>query len=208
MKTFPKPLSTKEEQKYLLQLKQGDKNARNILIEKNLRLVAHIVKKYSISDMDMEDIMSIGTIGLIKAIDTFEMDKNIRLATYASRCIENELLMMFRNGKKLAKEVYMNEAIHIDNAGNTISLIDIIESRDEDIADKLEVIENEKKLYSYIEELSKREKFIIYNRYGLGGRKEMTQREIAKLLGISRSYVSRIEKKALYKLKNKFKKVK
>ena len=208
MKTFPKPLSTKEEQKYLLQLKQGDKNARNILIEKNLRLVAHIVKKYSISDMDMEDIMSIGTIGLIKAIDTFEMDKNIRLATYASRCIENELLMMFRNGKKLAKEVYMNEAIHIDNAGNTISLIDIIESRDEDIADKLEVIENEKKLYSFIEELSKREKFIIYNRYGLGGRKEMTQREIAKLLGISRSYVSRIEKKALYKLKNKFKKVK
>ena len=208
MKTFPKPLSTKEEQKYLLQLKQGDKNARNILIEKNLRLVAHIVKKYSVSDMDMEDIMSIGTIGLIKAIDTFEMDKNIRLATYASRCIENELLMMFRNGKKLAKEVYMNEAIHIDNAGNTISLIDIIESRDEDIADKLEVIENEKKLYSYIEELSKREKFIIYNRYGLGGRKEMTQREIAKLLGISRSYVSRIEKKALYKLKNKYKKVK
>ena len=208
MKTFPKPLSTKEEQKYLLQLKQGDKNARNILIEKNLRLVAHIVKKYSISVMDLEDIMSIGTIGLIKAIDTFEMDKNIRLATYASRCIENELLMMFRNGKKLAKEVYMNEAIHIDNAGNTISLIDIIESRDEDIADKLEVIENEKKLYSFIEELSKREKFIIYNRYGLGGRKEMTQREIAKLLGISRSYVSRIEKKALYKLKNKFKKVK
>ena len=208
MKTFPKPLSTKEEQTYLVKLKQGDKNARNILIEKNLRLVAHIAKKYSITDMDIDDIMSIGTIGLIKAIDTFEMDKNIRLATYASRCIENELLMMFRNGKKMAREVYINEAIHIDNAGNEISLIDIIESRDEDIAEKLEVMENVKKLYAYIEELTKREKFIIYNRYGLGGRREMTQREIANLLGISRSYVSRIEKKALYKLKNKFKKVK
>lgn len=208
MKTFPKPLSTKEEQTYLVKLKQGDKNARNILIEKNLRLVAHIAKKYSITDMDIDDIMSIGTIGLIKAIDTFEMDKNIRLATYASRCIENELLMMFRNGKKMAREVYINEAIHIDNAGNEISLIDIIESRDEDITEKLEVMENVKKLYAYIEELTKREKFIIYNRYGLGGRKEMTQREIAKILGISRSYVSRIEKKALYKLKNKYKKVK
>lgn len=208
MKTFPKPLSTKEEQTYLVKLKQGDKNARSILIEKNLRLVAHIAKKYSITDMDIDDIMSIGTIGLIKAIDTFEMDKNIRLATYASRCIENELLMMFRNGKKMAREVYINEAIHIDNAGNKISLIDIIESRDEDIAEKLEVMENVKKLYAYIEELTKREKFIIYNRYGLAGRKEMTQREIANLLGISRSYVSRIEKKALYKLKNKYKKVK
>lgn len=208
MKTFPKPLSTKEEQTYLVKLKQGDKNARNILIEKNLRLVAHIAKKYSITDMDIDDIMSIGTIGLIKAIDTFEMDKNIRLATYASRCIENELLMMFRNGKKMAREVYINEAIHIDNAGNEISLIDIIESRDEDITEKLEVMENVKKLYAYLEELTKREKFIIYNRYGLGGRREMTQREIAKILGISRSYVSRIEKKALYKLKNKYKKVK
>lgn len=208
MKTFPKPLSTKEEQTYLVKLKQGDKNARNILIEKNLRLVAHIAKKYSITDMDIDDIMSIGTIGLIKAIDTFEMNKNIRLATYASRCIENELLMMFRNGKKMAREVYINEAIHIDNAGNEISLIDIIESRDEDITEKLEVMENVKKLYAYIEELTKREKFIIYNRYGLGGRREMTQREIAKILGISRSYVSRIEKKALCKLKNKYKKVK
>ena len=208
MKTFPKPLSTKEEQTYLVKLKQGDKNARNILIEKNLRLVAHIAKKYSITDMDIDDIMSIGTIGLIKAIDTFEMNKNIRLATYASRCIENELLMMFRNGKKMAREVYINEAIHIDNAGNEISLIDIIESRDEDITEKLEVMENVKKLYAYLEELTKREKFIIYNRYGLGGRREMTQREIAKILGISRSYVSRIEKKALCKLKNKYKKVK
>ena len=208
MKTFPKPLSTKEEQTYLVKLKQGDKNARNILIEKNLRLVAHIAKKYSITDMDIDDIMSIGTIGLIKAIDTFEMNKNIRLATYASRCIENELLMMFRNGKKMAREVYINEAIHIDNAGNEISLIDIIESRDEDITEKLEVMENVKKLYAYLEELTKREKFIIYNRYGLGGRREMTQREIAKILGISRSYVSRIEKKALGKLKNKYKKVK
>lgn len=208
MKTFPKPLSTKEEQVYLVKLKQGDKNARNILIEKNLRLVAHIAKKYSITDMDIDDIMSIGTIGLIKAIDTFEIDKNIRLATYASKCIENELLMMFRNGKKLAKEVYINEAIHTDNAGNEISLIDIIESKDEDIAEKLETMENVKKLYIYLDELTKREKFIIYNRYGLGGRREMTQREIASLLGISRSYVSRIEKKALFKLNNMYKKVK
>ena len=204
MRTFPKPLSTKEEQFYLIKFKQGDKEARNILIEKNLRLVAHIVKKYSISDVENEDIMSIGTIGLIKAIDTFEIDKNIRLATYASRCIENELLMMFRSEKKMSREIFFNEIIHTDSSGNAISLIDVIESNDEDIVDKLDIEDNVKKLYTFITELTQREKFIIYNRYGLAGKRELTQREIAKILGISRSYVSRIEKKALLKLKNKY----
>ena len=204
MKTFPKPLSTKEEQKYLIEFKKGNITARNILIEKNLRLVARVAKKYSLADMDFEDIMSIGTIGLIKAIDTFEMDKNIRLATYASRCIENELLMMFRNEKKLSREVYINESIHTDSSGNVISLLDVIESNDVDIVERLEVEDNVRKLYTFIRELNSREKYIIFNRYGLAGKNELTQREIAKKLGISRSYVSRIEKKALLKLKKKF----
>lgn len=205
METFQKPLSTKEEQKYLLLLKKGDQNARKILIERNLRLVAHIVKKYSVGDFDLDDIMSIGIIGLIKAIDSFEVEKNIKLATYASKCIENELLMLFRNEKKLSREIFFNEVINVDSAGNTISLLDVIESKDEDVVDRMELSENIKNMYLYIdEELTEREKEIIYMRYGLKGREEMTQRHIARKLGISRSYVSRIEKKALLKIKARY----
>ena len=205
MKTFQKPLSTNEEQKYLLLLKKGDQNARNVLIERNLRLVAHIAKKYSINDYDIEDIMSIGTIGLIKAIDTFEINKNIRLATYASRCIENELLMLFRNDKKTSREILFNEVVKTDSEGNTVSLLDIIECNDEDVVEKMELHNNIRKMYQYIEEtLEPREKEIIYSRYGLGRRKEITQRELAKKLNISRIYVSRIEKKALYKLRLRY----
>ena len=200
MKSFPKPLSTTEEKSYLLQYKNGSQEARSILIERNLRLVAHIVKKYSAPDKEIDDLISIGTIGLIKAIDTFDSDKGIRLATYASRCIDNELLMMLRSGKKQSKEVYLYEPIGADKEGNEINLLDIIESVDEDIVDTLET--REKKFVQKL--LTDREKEIIILRYGLEGGEEVTQREIAVRLGISRSYVSRIEKKALKKLRERF----
>lgn len=203
MKSFPMPLSTKEEQLYIRLCKNGDADAREILIERNLRLVAHIVKKYNTSERDIDDLISIGTIGLIKAVDTFDADKGIRLATYASRCIDNELLMMLRNGKKQSKDVYLYEPIGADKEGNEINLLDIIESVDEDVVEAMELAENVKKLYVYLNEvLSEREKQIIVLRYGLYGNHEVTQREIADMLGISRSYVSRIEKKALKKLRS------
>ena len=202
MKSFPKPLSTKEEQVYIRLCKEGSKEAREILIERNLRLVAHIVKKYNAIDRDVDDLISIGTIGLIKAIDTFDMEKGIRLATYASRCIDNELLMMLRSGKKQSKEVYLYEPIGADKEGNEINLLDIMESVDEDIVEQMELSDNIRKLYKYVDRvLNDREKEIIYLRYGLLGGEEVTQREIADKLGISRSYVSRIEKKAINKLK-------
>lgn len=205
MKSFPIPLSTKEEQLYIRLYKDGDREAREILIERNLRLVAHIVKKYNTNERDIDDLISIGTIGLIKAIDTFDADKGIRLATYASRCIENELLMMLRNGKKQSKDVYLYEPIGADKEGNEINLLDIIESVDEDVVETMEFTENVKKLYQFLDDiLSAREKEIIVLRYGLYGDKEVTQREIAQMLGISRSYVSRIEKKALKKLRNRY----
>lgn len=205
MKSFPQPLSTKEEQEYLKRYMGGSKEARDVLIERNLRLVAHIVKKYNINDKEIDDLISIGTIGLIKAIDTFDLSKGIRLATYASRCIDNELLMMLRSGKKQSREIYLYEPIGADKEGNEINLLDIMESVDEDIVERMELIENIKKLYQYVEEaLSEREKHIIKLRYGLEGGNEVTQREIADRLGISRSYVSRIEKKALKKLKEAF----
>lgn len=205
MKSFPKPLSTNEEKSYLMQYKNGSQEARGILIERNLRLVAHIVKKYSAPDKEIDDLISIGTIGLIKAIDTFDADKGIRLATYASRCIDNELLMMLRSGKKQSKEVYLYEPIGADKEGNEINLLDIIESVDEDIVDTLETRENIVKLNQFVQKLlSEREKEIIILRYGLKGGEEVTQREIAVRLGISRSYVSRIEKKALKKLRERF----
>ena len=197
------PLSTKEEQLYIRLCKNGDADAREILIERNLRLVAHIVKKYNTSERDIDDLISIGTIGLIKAVDTFDADKGIRLATYASRCIDNELLMMLRNGKKQSKDVYLYEPIGADKEGNEINLLDIIESVDEDVVEAMELAENVKKLYVYLNDvLSEREKQIIVLRYGLYGNHEVTQREIADMLGISRSYVSRIEKKALKKLRS------
>ncbi len=202
MKSFPKPLSTKEEQIYLEQYKTGNMEARDILIERNLRLVAHIAKKYSSNDREMEDYISIGIIGLIKAIDSFDVEKGIRLATYASRCIENELLMVLRSSKKQSKEVYLYETIGADSEGNSITLVDIIECEDKDVVEEMELDENIKKLRRYLEtSLLPREKKIICMRYGLFGEKEVTQREIANILGISRSYVSRIEKKALKKLK-------
>lgn len=205
MKSFPIPLSTKEEQLYIRLCKDGDINAREILIERNLRLVAHIVKKYNTNEREIDDLISIGTIGLIKAIDTFDAEKGIRLATYASRCIENELLMMLRNGKKQSKDVYLYEPIGADKEGNEINLLDIIESVDEDVVEKMEFSENVKKLYKFLDDtLSKREKQIIILRYGLYTDKEVTQREIADMLGISRSYVSRIEKKALRKLRTQY----
>lgn len=189
MKSFPKPLSTKEEQEYLVQLKEGSKEARDILIERNLRLVAHIVKKYSTPERETDDLISIGTIGLIKAIDSFDMDKGIRLATYASRCIDNELLMLLRSGKKQGKEVYLYEPIGADKEGNEISLLDIIETEEQDIVSVMELKENIKKMYYHLEQvLDEREKRIIYMRYGLLGGKEITQKEIAREMGISRSY--------------------
>lgn len=205
MKSFPIPLSTKEEQLYIRLCKDGDMDARETLIERNLRLVAHIVKKYNTNEREIDDLISIGTIGLIKAIDTFDAEKGIRLATYASRCIENELLMMLRNGKKQSKDVYLYEPIGADKEGNEINLLDIIESVDEDVVETMEFSENVKKLYKFLDEtLSKREKQIIVLRYGLYTDKEVTQREIADMFGISRSYVSRIEKKALRKLRNRY----
>lgn len=205
MKSFPKPLSAKDEQRYLIRLKDGDKEARDILIEHNLRLVVHIVKKYSMLDKEADDLISIGTIGLIKAVDSFNMDKGIRLATYASRCIDNELLMLLRSGKKQGRDVYLSEPIGSDKEGNEISLLDVIESEEEDVIGQMELRDNVKKLYLCIEKiLDERETKIIKMRYGLFGCKEITQREIAKQMGISRSYVSRIEKKALEKLREEF----
>ena len=203
MKSFQKPLSTKEEQQYLYAWKQGDVEARDILIEHNLRLVAHIVKKYSNSDKEIEDMISIGTIGLIKAIDTFQVEKGIRLATYASCCIENELLMLFRSEKKMARDVSLLEPIGADKEGNEICLLDIIESEPVNVAEQMDMRNNIQKLGIFMKRvLSKREQDILILRYGLFGRKEMTQREIAVQMGISRSYVSRIEKKALKKLRD------
>lgn len=210
MKSFPKPLSAKEEGVLLEQMKAGaddpqSKEARNELIERNLRLVAHIVKKYSHMDRDIDDLISIGTIGLIKAIDTYNMDKGIRLATYASRCIDNELLMMLRSSKKQAKDVYLYEPIGSDKEGNEISLLDICIAPEVDVVADMELKENVGKLYRFVEiGLNEREREIIRMRYGLVGGQELTQRELAEKLGISRSYVSRIEKRALGKLKAEF----
>lgn len=205
MKSFPKPLATDEESDYLKRCKSGDKEARDKLIEHNLRLVAHIVKKYNMVDKETDDLISIGTIGLIKAIDTFDNDKGIRLATYASRCIDNELLMMLRSNKRLKREVYLYDPIGSDREGNEINLLDIIEETDTDIIENIVLEEDVKKLHRIIGKvLTDREREIISLRYGLVNKKEVTQREIANKLGISRSYVSRIEKKALKKLRECF----
>ena len=205
MKTFPKPLTVEEERTYLRKYQEGDMEAKRILIERNLRLVAHVVKKYQGTEEEKDDLISIGTIGLIKAVSTFDSQKNNRLATYAARCIENELLMMFRMKKKTTKEVSLYDPIGTDKEGNEISLFDIIEGENIDLVEKMELEENVKKLYHLLEEvLNEREKKVIRLRYGVCGAEEMTQREIARQLGISRSYVSRIEKNALEKLKKRF----
>ena len=200
--SFPKPLDPKEEQKYLLRSLEGDIEARNILIEHNLRLVAHIVKKYSGSVRDHEDLISIGTIGLIKGISSFNPSKGTRLATYAARCVENEILMLLRSKKKEQGDVSLSETIGTDKEGNQIMLIDVLHSDDADIFDEINTGIEVRRLYQNIRsELEPREQEVIILRYGLIDGHSMPQREIAKRLHISRSYVSRIEKKAVNKLR-------
>lgn len=204
--SFPKPLKKAEEEHYLELAAKGDKNARNILVEHNLRLVAHIIKKYYQNDSSQDDLVSIGTIGLIKAINTFDINKNIKLSSYASRCIENEILMHFRNNRKSSQDVSLNDTIDTDKDGNPLTLMDIIAS-DMDVAEDVDTKIHLAVMNDYINEtLSPREKEIIINRYGIGGVKVQTQRELAKKLNISRSYISRIEKKALGKLKKRYEK--
>lgn len=203
-KIFPEPLSPEEEEKYLREMKAGSDIARNILIEHNLRLVAHIVKKYDTAHTDNEDLISIGTIGLIKGINTYDENKNTKLATYAARCIENEILMHLRSTKKLNQEMLLQESIGSDREGNEITLLDILETKDDSVISKVERIINEEKLYSKLDLLSPREKKVIQLRYGLLDGKQLTQREVASILGISRSYVSRIEKKAVEELSKLF----
>ncbi len=202
--SFPKPLSQKEEALYLEMFRNGDMEARNKLVEHNLRLVAHIIKKYYGIQSEQDDLVSIGTIGLIKAINTYKPDKKIRLSSYASRCIENEILMHFRNAKKSSQDISLNETIDTDKDGNPLTLLDIM-SVDDNILDNLDLKLNSQKLGQFIkEELDERERKIIILRYGLNGKKPLTQKEVAKLLDISRSYVSRIETKALKVLRKRF----
>ncbi|HBM99539.1 MAG TPA: RNA polymerase subunit sigma-70 [Ruminococcus sp.] len=202
--SFPKPLSEKQEREYLEQAANGSIEARNKLVEHNLRLVAHIIKKYYGTQGEQDDLVSIGTIGLIKAINTFNMNKNIRLSSYASRCIENEILMHFRYSKKSSQDISLNETIDTDKDGNPLTLLDIM-SVDDNIIEELDMKFNRSKLAQFInEELDEREKQIIIMRYGLNGRKPMTQNSVAKKMNISRSYVSRIETKALKALKKRF----
>ena len=205
MKSFPNPLTPSEEKQYIQQYTEGDLHAKHILIEHNLRLVAHVVKKYQYLDEDPEDLISIGTIGLIKAVVTFNADKGNRLAAYASKCIENEILMYLRSKKKSNKEVSLYEPIGTDREGNEIKLYDIIQTDEEDVSEKIYLRENIQKLYEKVEsELSDRERLVLKMRYGLYSGEEYTQREIARQLGISRSYVSRIEKSAVEKLRKVF----
>ena len=205
MKTFLSPLTMEQESECLKKMKNGDLEARNELIERNMRLVAHVAKKYQNPEDEMEDLISIGTIGLIKAVETYKEDYGSRLATYAARCIDNELLMHFRAKKKTSKEVSLYEPIGTDKEGNQIQLLDVVVSEDEDVVELLEQDRIVRRLNEIIPQtLSGRELFIIINRYGLYGKKTMTQREIARKLGISRSYVSRIEKRAIEKLRQAF----
>ena len=199
--SFPKPLSRAEEQEYLARWAQGDVEARNLLVEHNLRLVAHIMKKYYTQTDDVDDVISIGTIGLIKGVNTYKPDKGVRLATYASRCIENEILMHFRSRKKSAGDVSLSDALDVDGDGSGLSIMDVV-AQEDDMAERIGNAELCQELLQSIEtSLTKREAKIIRLRYGLDGAAPMTQKETAQLCGISRSYVSRIEKKALEKLR-------
>ena len=202
--TFPKALSAAQERECLQQMAQGSQSARQTLIEHNLRLVAHIIKKYYANQNDQEDLISIGTIGLIKAIDSVDAGKGIRLSSYASKCIENEILMFFRSGKKTAQDVSINEPIDTDKDGNALTILDTM-ATDDTIIENIDIKMKSERLYGFIQHaLTPREREIILLRYGLCGHKPLPQREVAKHLGISRSYVSRIEKKALEKLKDEF----
>ena len=201
---FPDPLSNEEEEFYVAKMLEGDKDARNKLIEHNLRLVAHIVKKFESKDSNTDDLISIGTIGLIKGIDTYKQNKSTKITTYAARCVQNEILMYYRSNKKNQNNVSLNDSIGYDKEGNEISLIDVLKSESKDLADLLHDENNIFLLNKYLKLLNEREKEIIIKRYGLKNHKEMTQKEIAKELGISRSYVSRIEKRALTKMLREF----
>lgn len=205
MKTFPPPFDVAEESSYLQKMSNGDMAARNQLIIRNMRLVAHIAKKYQNTNEEMDELISIGTIGLIKAVNTYDGKKGSRLVTYAARCIDNELLMYMRAKKKISREVSLYEPIGTDKEGNQIQLVDIVESNGSEVFEEVYLKKNVRLLYRVLPELlTKREQEIIKARYGLYNKKPVTQREIAKKLGISRSYVSRIEKKAIEKLRNSF----
>ena len=201
---FPDPLSPEDEKKYIDLMIKGNKEARNKLIEHNLRLVAHIVKKFDTKNTDTDDLISIGTIGLIKGIDSYSNDKKTKITTYAARCIENEILMYFRQNKKNNNNVSLNDSIGYDKEGNEINLIDVLKDESEDYADSIHLKNNVNLLKKYLTNLKGREKEIIIKRYGLNNKKEMTQKEIAKEMGISRSYVSRIEKRAITKMLREF----
>ena len=202
MQTFPKPLTPEEERACLKRLREGDREARNILIERNLRLVAHVVKKYQSTDYETEDLLSVGTIGLIKAVNTFHPERGSKLATYSAKCIENEILMLLRAGKKYSREVSLFEPIGLDKDGEAISLVDGVQAENKDFLEEIILDQDVRELYEAFETcLSEQEKTVISMRYGLLGKRAWTQREIAKHLGISRSYVSRIEKKAVLKMR-------
>ena len=201
---FPNPLPKEEEEKYILLAKEGDKEARNKLIEHNLRLVAHIVKKFESTGHDIDDLIGIGTIGLIKGIDTYSPNKNVKLTTYVAKCAENEILMYFRSDKKNSKNVSLYEGISYDKEGNEITILDVLKTEDVDYLEDIYINDNVKLLKEYLNVLNDREKEIIKYRYGLDNTDEITQKEIAKKLGISRSYVSRIEKRAITKILREF----
>lgn len=204
---FPEPLAPEEERIFLEKLKDGDDEARNILIERNLRLVAHISKKYSSTNIDQDDLISIGTIGLIKGINSYDLSKNIKLATYVARCVDNEILMFLRGTKKIKSEVYLNEPVGKDKDDNEITLLEMLENDDKSIEDSIDLKLKTKKLYQKMQEVLKdREREILILRFGLDGNKPKTQNVIAKQMGISRSYVSRIETKAIHKLSKEFEK--
>jgi RNA polymerase sporulation-specific sigma factor len=203
---FPEPLSPEEEKMYLQRMREGDEEARNILIERNLRLVAHVSKKYSSVNVDQDDLISIGSIGLIKGINSFDMDKSFKLATYVAKCIENEILMYLRSNKKRASDVYLNEPIGKDKDDNEVTLQEVLENNEKNVEDEVDLKFKVKNLYEKMKKILKdREKIIIELRFGLNGEKPKTQKEIAKMMNISRSYVSRIESKAIGKLAKEIK---
>ena len=201
---FPEPLSNEEEINCIIKMKQGDMEARNQLILHNLRLVAHIVKKFETSTNDVDDLIGIGTVGLIKGIDTYSIDKKVKLTTYAAKCAENEILMYFRANKKNAKNISIYDGISYDKEGNEITVLDVLKTKDPDYLEDIYVKDNIVLLKKYFSVLTKREKEILYMRYGIGSLEEKTQKEIAKIMGISRSYVSRIEKRAITKILREF----
>lgn len=201
---FPEPLSSDEENECIRKMKEGDMEARGKLIEHNLRLVAHIVKKFEASGQDVDDLIGIGTVGLIKGIDTYSLDKKVKLTTYAAKCCENEILMYFRSNKKNSRNISIYDGISFDKEGNEITILDVLKTKDPDYLEDIYVRDNIVLLRKYLSILTKREREIIGYRYGLDGKEERTQKEIAKMMGISRSYVSRIEKRAVTKILREF----